>query len=123
MKRIFKTIILFFTVVLLLAALTNPDKEQHKEKVKEKINAIMQESLGESMSETENGLENLGSFLGYMIGGTLVDAMVNRVITVDNYIFFSVTKANWGEESKEIGIGIFGNVFLGEFDESKLGEW
>ena len=35
-------------------------------------------------------------------------------MTRDNYILFSITKISWKGESRNIGYGLFGNVFLSE---------
>lgn len=104
---------LIITVVLSATALfTNPQPERHKEAVKSKLSAFMQQSMKESLTQTDNEWEQAGQALGMMLGGALVDRIVEELITSDNYLLFSTTRMHWDGESKVIGIGIFGNVFL-----------
>lgn len=104
---------LILTVVLSATALfTNPQPERHKEAVKSKLSAFMQQSMKESLTQTDNEWEQAGQALGMMLGGALVDRIVEELITSDNYLLFSTTRMHWDGESKVIGIGIFGNVFL-----------
>jgi hypothetical protein len=104
---------LILTVVLSATALfTNPQPERHREAVKSKLSAFMQQSMKESLTQTDNEWEQTGQALGMMLGGALVDRIVEELITSDNYLLFSTTRMHWDGESKVIGIGIFGNVFL-----------
>ena len=104
---------LILTVVLSATALfTNPQPERHREAVKSKLSAFMQQSMKESLTQTDNEWEQAGQALGMMLGGALVDRIVEELITSDNYLLFSTTRMHWDGESKVIGIGIFGNVFL-----------
>ena len=62
------------------------------------------------------GLESLGM----MLGTTLAEGLINNMVSRDNYLLFSLTKVTFDGESKIIGIGILGNVFLtGKVDDLK----
>lgn len=99
-------------LLLLIAALTNPNQDRHKEVIRSKFNSYMQKSMSEGLSETDNEWEQAGQALGMMLGGALIDRIISNIVTTDNYVIFSTTKITWGGESKVIGIGVFGNVFL-----------
>jgi hypothetical protein len=99
---------LFCTV----AFLTNPQPERHKEAVKSKLSTFMQQGMKESLTQTDNEWEQAGQALGLMLGGALVDRIVEELIATDNFLLFSTTRLNWDGDSKIIGVGIFGNVFL-----------
>lgn len=105
-----KNYILLYAVglILLIAVLTNPNQDQHKEAVKAKYNSYIQKRMSEGLSEKDSELKNLGMLLGR----TLINGIVSNTVTVDNYVFFSTTKISWDGESKIIGVGLFGNVFL-----------
>jgi len=104
---------LILTVVLSATALfTNPQPERHKEAVKSKLSAFMQQGMKESLTQTDNEWEQAGQALGLMLGGALVDRIVEELIATDNFLLFSTTRLNWDGDSKIIGLGIFGNVFL-----------
>ncbi len=62
--------------------------------------------------ESENEWEQVGQALGMMIGGTLVENVIDNLVSTDNYILFSTTKINWDGKSRIIGIGAFGNVYI-----------
>lgn len=57
-----------------------------------------------------------------MMGRTLIDPLIDNLITSDDFIFFSLTKITWEGEQKTIGIGIFGNVYINPEIEEKLND-
>ena len=100
-------------VIFLVAILTNPNQERHKEAVKTKLNASIQKAMKEmSTTEEDKRFEQIAQGLTRVFGGPLVDAIVGSTISSDNYIFFSTTRFSDAGETKIIGIGVFGNVFL-----------
>jgi hypothetical protein len=106
--------LLFGCLFLLIAVLTNPNRERHKEVVKSKLNVIMQKAMKDGLKNSDSGAEQLGSALGLMLGGALLDRMIETMVSTDNYVFFSTTKLTWEGKSKLIGIGAFGNVFISD---------
>jgi hypothetical protein len=96
-------------VLVLVAILTNPNQERHKEVIRNKLNSYMQKSMKESLSDTDNEWEQA---LGMMFGGALIDRLIENLVSTDNYILFSTTKISWDGETKVIGIGAFGNIFI-----------
>jgi len=105
-------------LIILIAVLTNPDQDRHKEVIKNKLKVYIQKSMKESMTETDDEWEQAGQALGVMIGGVIIDGVVNNLISTNNYVLFSTTKITWEGQTRIIGIGAFGNVFL----TSKLDE-
>ncbi|HMW13752.1 MAG: DUF4359 domain-containing protein [Chitinophagaceae bacterium] len=105
-------IIVIVSVVILIAILTNPNQDRHKEVIKNKLNSYMQKSMNPEGDESENEWEQVGQALGMMIGGTLVENVIDNLVSTDNYILFSTTKINWDGKSRIIGIGAFGNVYI-----------
>ncbi len=106
-------------LILLVAVLTNPDQDRHKEVIRAKLISYMQKSMSKGISDTNNGWEQAGQALGMMLGGAIIDGIISNVVTTDNYVIFSTTKILLEGESKIIGVGTFGNVFLtGKLDEA-----
>jgi hypothetical protein len=99
-------------LLTLTAIITNPQPERHKEAVRNKLNSALQTTMKEKMDDSDDNWEKAGTALGMMLGGTLIDQMINRMVTTNNYVFFSTTKVNWEGQSKTIGFGIFGNVYI-----------
>lgn len=114
----------FFSIAMLvlIAAITNPDTDRHKEAVKAKFDAYLQKAAREGIAESDNTWEQAGQAIGLMLGGALVGYAVDNLVSTDNYVVFSVTKVSWEGKSRIIGVGAFGNVFLSkkvdEFFES-----
>jgi hypothetical protein len=98
-------------VILLIAVVTNPKIETHKQEVKAKLNSKLQGALTEQDPEMDK-FEKAGYNLGVLLGSSLVDKVIDNSITCDSYILFSITKITWKGESRAIGYGVLGNVFL-----------
>lgn len=115
-------ILIFIGVLLIIGALTNPNSDRHKEAVKNKLNVIMQKSITDSMKNSDSGAEQIGSALGLMLGGAILDRMIESMVSSDNYVLFSTTKATWEGKTKIIGVGVFGNVFISDEIDKALKE-
>ncbi|MEY5049695.1 MAG: hypothetical protein RLZZ175_3054 [Bacteroidota bacterium] len=98
-------VFVFFTLIL-----TNPTLEEHKEATKLKFNSLM---IKEFASENSGDLVNkLASSVGSLWGGAIVNELIDKLLNRENYLIFSLTKFQWLDENKTIGIGILGNVYL-----------
>ncbi|MCW3086247.1 MAG: hypothetical protein JWP12_3613 [Bacteroidetes bacterium] len=112
-----KTKYLIFGIVafvILIAVITNPNEDRHKSAVKSKILSLtltLQKPVDE-MGDVNSPLAQAGMGLGSMIGGAIVEQLVNTCVSEDNYVLFSLTKITWNGETRIIGVGVFGNVFL-----------
>ncbi|MFK5879125.1 MAG: hypothetical protein QM478_06465 [Flavobacteriaceae bacterium] len=98
---------IFLALFILIAFLSNPKTEDHREALRVKLFGIVEESLSEN---TEN-LFYIG--LGKSFGNVIIDEALKNV-SIDNYLFFSLTKFNYSSNSEIIGIGILGNVYISE---------
>ncbi|HUH73574.1 MAG TPA: DUF4359 domain-containing protein [Chitinophagales bacterium] len=105
-------VIALIAFLIIIAVLTNPNQDRHKEVVKTKINAIMQKSLSEELSDFDDVWGNAGQALGMMLGGVVIDGIIANAVSTDNYLIFSTTKFTWEGNTKVIGIGAFGNVYI-----------
>lgn len=118
MKRKFSVLIVLGLVVL-VAVLTNPNQDRHREVLKAKVVSYMQKSMSDGLTKSEIDLENAGQAVGMMLGGALIDGVISNIVTTNNYVLFSTTNIIWEGESRVIGVGAFGNVFLTkEIDEA-----
>lgn len=116
------TVLIITVMIALIAAFTNPGLEKHKDAIKAKFNTYLQNSMMKNMSETDNKWEQTGNALGMMLGSALVDGMIDNMVSTDNYILFSITKVSWQGETKVIGFGAFGNVYISSELDQKLDE-
>src|SRR5690349_12099517 len=108
-----KSIIFGIIVVILFAAIfTNPNQERHKEVVKTKLNEYVRKSTHDALDK--DGGSALGEGIASLVYGSLIDQIVNNSISTDNYVVFSITNITFNGETKPIGFGVFGNVFLSD---------
>ncbi|MGK4568174.1 DUF4359 domain-containing protein [Flavobacterium sp. 3HN19-14] len=98
-------LITILIIIVLVAIITNPSVDDHKQELKSLFNRRVQNSLSD---EESDGFKNLG----IMIGNSFAEKLIDNAVTRDNYVIFSLTRGTWKENSKIIGFGIFGNVFL-----------
>jgi capsule polysaccharide export protein KpsE/RkpR len=104
-KKYLWLIITFF--ILIIAVFTNPEKDIFLDKISSEIYSDY-----EPVSDSEYaGIE----MLGMSFAGRILDNM----ITVDNYILFSIAKVNFMGEKKAVAFGFFGQVILtGDAEDS-----
>ena len=100
---------LIIIAVIIIAVVTNPNERRHKEILMNKIKPEMiQAFMGEKEIEKMTNIDAIS----FMFGSNFIEKFVDNFISTDNYVFFSLTKATWDGETKIIGMGLFGNVFL-----------
>ncbi|MFD3003490.1 hypothetical protein ACFS7Z_24240 [Pontibacter toksunensis] len=107
-----KLVLFTLMAVIGLMALTNPDDTRHKEVLKQElINAMGSESkAGEATKDT--GYEALAEFAGRSIAMQFADVAVNSMVSVDNYVLFSLTNVTFDGFTNTIGVGVLGNVYV-----------
>jgi hypothetical protein len=107
-------LILFITAfVILIAVISNPNKDKHRSVFKNKILTYkMADGFQDKSNNNLNEWETEGDDIDTIFDAELADYFVNNLITSDNYLIFSTTKVIWHGKSKTIGIGAFGIVYL-----------
>ena len=68
-----------------------------------------------AVQSSSNALAQLGEEEGYVLGNILIQNIANDAVNADNYLLFSLTTLQIQYEERNIGIGLFGQVFL--FDD------
>lgn len=103
-------------LILLLAVLiyTNPSLSDHQSE----ITRIITKEAYSDIEVSENEWENAGTMIGMSLGKNMIESIVESAVSRQNLIVFSLTKVEFNYQSKIIGIGILGNVWL--FKEFKL---
>lgn len=109
-------------VLILIAILTNPNQDRHKSAIKNKFYAIYQKSLKQNDTGDNNEWEQAGQAIGMAFGNIFIDGIIDNLVSTDNYILFSLTKITWDGNSKVVGMGVFGNVFISSQLDKKLEE-
>ncbi|MHC0447519.1 DUF4359 domain-containing protein [Flavobacterium sp. 3-218] len=112
-------IIIGLCLFLLIGALTNPGTEKHKEEVKLKMNELLEKEMDKENVTQNDELSTAGGIMGNALAKSMINMMVDNLISSSNYILFSTTNVTVEGKTKTIGFGILGNVFLsGKIDEA-----
>lgn len=104
-------ILLAICLFVTITALTNPDRETHKEKVKLKMNEFYEQEMAKE-DNSPNNQYSAAKAMGIMFGRSLINNIIDNVVSSSNYILFSTTEITWEGKTKTVGIGILGHVFL-----------
>jgi hypothetical protein len=110
-----KYVLIFSGIFAFLSLLivTNPNLIIHKSLLKERLRSLTSKKNNVDDSSFEKGL-------GLLIGGFVTDKLIDEFVTVDNYLVFSLTKANFDGSSKVIGVGVLGNVYFSKSLNEKM---
>ena len=87
--------------------MSNPKKEDHKDTLKIKLTGIVEEIL----TEKSDNIFYIG--LGKSVADAIIDETL-KTVSIDNYVFFSLTKINYASNSKIIGVGLLGKVYISD---------
>lgn len=113
-----KNYLIIIGIILGIAFFTNPKPQEHKELLLNKIKPEMISSLTDG--KNADNLTNADA-IGLFLGSTIAEGFLDKLISVDNYLFFSITKLTWDSETKAIAIGLFGNLILfNDIDKLKI---
>lgn len=105
MKKSLQFILLVIVICLLALMATNPSIEDHRQAVMKELEKKMSQE-----SNPDNKWEQVGQSIGMALGQGIVEKAVSR----DNYLIFSITKIKLNETQKTIGYGILGNVEIND---------
>lgn len=101
-----------FGFILIAMMATNPSLEDHRQAV---IDEIMKGTNNSKANSPDNDWEKLGTEIGKSLGKTLINNLVRR----ENYLLFSLTKISIDGTEKNVGIGIFGKVWIFNHDNKQ----
>ena len=99
-------------IILVIAVLTNPDRQKHIEAIKDIFSEKLSETMANEVASSSSNLEAAGTALGMTLGLAFIDKFLENVVQNQNYIFFSLTEVRFGGKSRIIGFGAFGNVWI-----------
>jgi hypothetical protein len=103
-----------FLVLLLLV--TNPSQDKHKLALRDKfISSISKEIENQ---EQKTGME----VLQLSVATIVIDNMINKTVTSENWLLFSTTRIKIDGDEKTIGFGILGHVYLSNKIDEVLNE-
>lgn len=106
-------------IVFFAMLMTCPSEEKHTLAVTDEVMTALTDS-DRTISTGNRAIDMIGGVIGQQIARQFIGAMVTQVITVDNYVIFSVGSISYGGQSKTVSFGILGHVFT--FGSDKLRE-
>jgi hypothetical protein len=109
MKKFQITLIIIGFILLALMA-TNPSIDDHRDGVKKMYKRKLEEI-------NKSGNEDLGTQIGTSLALLIGDGFIDKIVSRENYLLFSLTKVSVGNKSKNIGLGILGQVLVNDYEE------
>ncbi|MEN9445355.1 MAG: hypothetical protein RIS47_2246 [Bacteroidota bacterium] len=109
-------------ILFIIAAITNPSLETHKTLLKEKLYKKMEDERQKAIQAYQGNMwtESISDF-GMTLGKQFTNRIVDQLVYVDNFFFFSITKIDLADSDIIIGVGFFGTVmFFSNFNDINL---
>ena len=111
-------LLLSFVVLIATMIITCPKAEQHKEVLSTVITATVNDAVNESDNITGNAyLDNAFKAVSNAFAGKVIQAAVNELVTVDNYVVCSLGKVSYEGKAHVVSVGVFGHIFTVDEDD------
>lgn len=89
--------------LLVVMAVTCPDKDKHTKAVADSLSVIFNDHVDADSDDWD--------MLGAMLGNKLVSALLQNNMYVDNYVIFNIGRLSFNGEDKAVSVGMFNHVF------------
>lgn len=111
-------LLLSFVVLIATMIITCPKAEQHKEVLSTVITVTVNDAVNESDNITGNAyLDNAFKTVSNAFAGKVIQAAVNELVTVDNYVVCSLGKVRYEGKAHVVSVGVFGHIFTVDEDD------
>ncbi|SNS11841.1 DUF4359 domain-containing protein [Prevotella jejuni] len=111
-------LLLSFVVLIATMIITCPKAEQHKEVLSTVITATVNDAVNESDNITGNAyLDNAFKAVSNAFAGKVIQAAVDELVTVDNYVVCSLGKVRYEGKTHVVSVGVFGHIFTVDEDD------
>lgn len=105
--------------LLALMVFTCPSSDQHKETLSETVaETVTDASQNDSLTDNET-INNVMRTIASNFTRKVVQTAVNNLLSVDNYVLFSVGKVHYANEQYVVSVGLLGHVFTVDKDDLK----
>ena len=117
-KKVLTYVGIAVAILLLIMAITNPSKDEHRQVIKDHITAGLHGGLDASDS---SGLSSLALSMISALAGPVINSAIDNLLQYHNYVFWSTTTIDIpGAGEQRTSLGIFGKVFTS--DEATIAE-
>lgn len=111
-------LLLSFVVLIATMIITCPKAEQHKEVLSTVITATVNDAVNESDNITGNAyLDNAFKAVSNAFAGKVIQAAVDELVSVDNYVVCSLGKVRYEGKAHVVSVGVFGHIFTVDEDD------
>jgi hypothetical protein len=107
-----KTALIILFALITILFITNPSEDKHIQEVKTKLKSAFKKEMSKNLMNETSSDKSFGSGLGLLFGDIFIDKLTDGFVSRDNFFLFSLTKAEYKGETKTIGFGVLGNVFV-----------
>ena len=111
---------ILLTIIALIAVMivTCPKTEQHKEVLSTVITATVNDAVHDNDNITGNNfIDNAFRTISNAFAGKVIEAAVDNLVTVDNYVVCSLGKVHYAGKDHIVSLGIFGHIFTVDEDD------
>ena len=111
---------ILLTIIALVAVMivTCPKTEQHKEVLSTVITATVNDAVNDNDNITGNTfIDNAFKTVSNAFAGKVIEAAVDNLVTVDNYIVCSLGKVHYDGKDHIVSLGVFGHIFTVDEDD------
>lgn len=95
-------------VLLLIAVITNPEKDDHIAKLEEFVISQV-DILGNENSDMKQGVKQI---LRHLIRTSYLEGLLENNFIYNNWVVFSTTNAIIEGKETILGVGVFGNIYF-----------
>ncbi len=119
-KKVLTYVGIGVAILLLLMAILNPSKDEHKQVIKDRITNGLTKGLSDS-GDSDDPFATFGSAIVRSLATPVLGQIVDNMIQYHNYLFWSTTTLALPDSSEvRTSFGIFGKVFTS--DETAIAE-
>lgn len=117
-KKVLTYVGIAVAILLLIMAITNPSKDEHRQVIKDHITAGFNRGLNDG---DNGGLASLASSMISALAAPVINSAIDNLLQYHNYVFWSTTTIDIpGAGEQRTSLGIFGKVFTS--DEATIAE-
>lgn len=120
-KKVLTYVGIGVAILLLLMAILNPSKDEHKQVIKDRITNGLTKGLSDSTEDSDDPFATFGSAIVRSLAQPIMGQIVDNMLQYHNYLFWSTTTLSLPDSSEvRTSFGIFGKVFTS--DETAIAE-
>lgn len=120
-KKVLTYIGIAVAILLLLMAVTNPSKDEHKQVIKERISNGLSQALTGNGENSDDPFATFGAAFIRSMAAPVLGQIVDSMLQYHSYLFWSTTTLALSDSNEvRTSFGIFGKVFTS--DETAIAE-